>query len=180
MCDRLHACPNDTPPSVASFRIRRSSLRSSVLKLFRLSPRELIRLCQISALLVLAEVSLCTWSLNKIQHAIHRRCMRAQTSRENRRAPQPITDFAWFVEIADCHGPFRPSCLRRSLVLAWLLSGRGIPTTLAIGVARSDDHVRAHAWLEEGPYSSPAGHEGYTPMLSPSSSDRADRIGHNR
>jgi Transglutaminase-like superfamily len=49
-------------------------------------------------------------------------------------------------------------CLSQSLVLLWLLSRRGIPTTLVVGVHTSPE-FEAHAWIE---------HAG-RPLLSPGS-----------
>jgi hypothetical protein len=53
-------------------------------------------------------------------------------------------------------GPWRPQCLVRSLALSWLLSRRGIPCVVRIGVpvggdslhAEGSDGFRAHAWVE--------------------------------
>jgi transglutaminase superfamily protein len=49
-------------------------------------------------------------------------------------------------------------CLSQSLVLLWLLSRRGIPSTLVVGVHTSPE-FEAHAWIE---------HAG-RPLLSPGS-----------
>ena len=40
------------------------------------------------------------------------------------------------------------TCLRRALVVQWLLRRRGIATELRFGVAKEDGQLRAHAWLE--------------------------------
>lgn len=53
-------------------------------------------------------------------------------------------------------GPWRPKCLVRSLALAWLLSRRGVPFVVRIGVpidkgdvhSKDPDGFRAHAWVE--------------------------------
>lgn len=42
------------------------------------------------------------------------------------------------------------SCLRRALVLQWLLGRQGICTDLRIGVRREAAGLCAHAWLEHG------------------------------
>lgn len=52
------------------------------------------------------------------------------------------------VEIAARHSPFEPTCLLEALAVAWLLGRRGIASTLRIGVARRNDQLVAHAWLE--------------------------------
>ena len=52
------------------------------------------------------------------------------------------------MEAVDHRGLARPSCLRKAVALAWVLSGRGIAATVKIGVAKADGELRAHAWLE--------------------------------
>jgi hypothetical protein len=54
--------------------------------------------------------------------------------------------------------PSETQCLPESLVLLWLLSRRGIPSTLVIG-AQTSPGFEAHAWIE---------HAG-RPLLSPGS-----------
>jgi hypothetical protein len=113
-----------------------------------LSSRELLTLCQVSVLLILAEVSLRLWSFQTILHALERRCARAQKTLTQFPAPEVLTDLARLIELADRHSVFRPSCLRQALVVAWLVSGRGIAPMLHIGVAQADGRLRAHAWVE--------------------------------
>jgi hypothetical protein len=55
---------------------------------------------------------------------------------------------AKIVAIAAHRGPIRASCLRRSLLLWWLLRGEGIETVLRVGVNREGGTLRAHAWVE--------------------------------
>ena len=59
-----------------------------------------------------------------------------------------IDRLAYLVDIADRYGLLPPSCLRRSLVLAWLLSDAGVPTTVKIGVAKNGAALTAHACVE--------------------------------
>ncbi|MGB6199787.1 MAG: lasso peptide biosynthesis B2 protein [Candidatus Acidiferrales bacterium] len=49
---------------------------------------------------------------------------------------------------AERHGPLRPSCLERSLVLWWLLRRRGLPAELRIGARKEGARFDAHAWVE--------------------------------
>ena len=45
--------------------------------------------------------------------------------------------------------PLRAKCLDRSLALVWLLSSRGLASTLQIGVRKTEDAtLAAHAWVE--------------------------------
>jgi hypothetical protein len=63
---------------------------------------------------------------------------------------------AFALAVAVKAGPWRPRCLLRSLALAWLLSRRGIPCVIRIGVpvgkgslhAKDPDGFSAHAWVE--------------------------------
>jgi hypothetical protein len=52
------------------------------------------------------------------------------------------------VAIAAGRGPVRTTCLRRSLLLWWILRREGIETTLRVGVNRDGGTLNAHAWLE--------------------------------
>ena len=52
------------------------------------------------------------------------------------------------VSIAAGRGPFRATCLRRSLLLWWLLKRDGIETILRVGVNRENGTLHAHAWVE--------------------------------
>ena len=42
----------------------------------------------------------------------------------------------------------RATCLTRSLSAMLMLARHGYPSTLRLGVAKEDDRVAAHAWLE--------------------------------
>ncbi|MEW6544777.1 MAG: lasso peptide biosynthesis B2 protein [Nitrospirota bacterium] len=48
---------------------------------------------------------------------------------------------------ATCGGGY---CLRRSLLLFWLLSARDTSVRLLIGVAKEADVLHGHAWVERG------------------------------
>lgn len=52
------------------------------------------------------------------------------------------------VSLASRRGPYTATCLRQSLALRWLLRRRGMPADVRIGIAKEDDQVRAHAWVE--------------------------------
>jgi len=52
------------------------------------------------------------------------------------------------VAIAAGSGPVRATCLRRSLLLWWLLRRDGIETVLRVGVNRESGTLHAHAWVE--------------------------------
>jgi len=46
--------------------------------------------------------------------------------------------------------PSKPNCLARSLVLVRLLRLKGFEAELRIGVAKPDETLAAHAWVEHG------------------------------
>ncbi len=121
---------------------------NSLRNLLRLSPGQAASLCRVSVLLILAEASLRIWSLRTILHALDKRSMRARAASSVAPASGALVHFARLVELADRHGLFRPSCLRRALVVAWVLSGRGIASNLKIGVTKDRDTLSAHAWVE--------------------------------
>ena len=60
----------------------------------------------------------------------------------------PITQLAWLVTVAGRYSLVPTTCLKEALALSWLLSRRGIATTLRIGVAHRHGDLAAHAWLE--------------------------------
>lgn len=62
----------------------------------------------------------------------------------------PLSRLVWLVEVAGRFAPLHVTCLKRALVLSWLLGRRGIATTLRLGVARQAGGLMAHAWLERG------------------------------
>ena len=66
--------------------------------------------------------------------------------------PQSASDRARSVSkivgIAAGRGRIRAGCLRRSLLLWWILRRDGIETILRVGVSREGGALRAHAWVE--------------------------------
>lgn len=55
---------------------------------------------------------------------------------------------ARIVAIAAGRGPVRATCLRRSLLLWWLLRRDGVACAVRVGVRREDGRLHAHAWVE--------------------------------
>jgi len=45
-------------------------------------------------------------------------------------------------------GPFRPNCMKQSLVLFHFLRQWGAPVTLHFGVAKRDEALEGHCWIE--------------------------------
>lgn len=75
---------------------------------------------------------------------------------------------AWLVEVAGRYSLVRTSCLKEALVLSWLMSKRGLATTLKIGVARQSGVLAAHAWVEQNGQIilGSRGNDAYVPLLS--------------
>ena len=59
-----------------------------------------------------------------------------------------VMRLAWLVEVAGRYTPVTATCLKKALVLFWLLGRRGTQTELRIGVARPQGQLKAHAWLD--------------------------------
>lgn len=57
-------------------------------------------------------------------------------------------EIARMVSIAAEHGPYRASCLRKSLLVWWFLRRAGLDSTIRFGVRMSDGRLEAHAWVE--------------------------------
>lgn len=55
---------------------------------------------------------------------------------------------AWATGAAARHHLYPMRCLPQALCLRWLLGRHGIESELRIGVARKDDGLAAHAWVE--------------------------------
>jgi hypothetical protein len=75
----------------------------------------------------------------------------------------------WAVEVAAKHMPGFDTCLTRALAAQVLLSRRGYPALLRIGVVKSaEGKFEAHAWVESAGSVLIGGHEleRYTPLAA--------------
>lgn len=63
-------------------------------------------------------------------------------------APEEIARCVWAAGAASRHHLRPMHCLERSLCLRQLLGRRGCETRLRIGVAREENRLLAHAWVE--------------------------------
>jgi hypothetical protein len=102
-----------------------------------------------------------------------RRCQAAlaRLSPRGRPAAPPVraADAARMVLAASRHAPCRADCLRRSLVLWWLLRRAGLPGELRIGARKRDGRLEAHAWVEHGgrPLEGTADDQPFVPFAGP-------------
>jgi len=55
---------------------------------------------------------------------------------------------ARMASIAANHSIYRANCLKKSLVICWLLQRHGITADLRIGVKNEDRVLNAHSWVE--------------------------------
>ena len=55
---------------------------------------------------------------------------------------------ARMVSIAANHGPYHANCLKRSVLIWWLLERKGIHTEIRVGAQMDPFGLQAHAWVE--------------------------------
>jgi len=133
-------------------------------KLRRLTPGESVVLAQAWGLFLLVELALRVVSFQRLL-ALCQVPRVPRRSGPTRRTPS-VERLAWLVDVAGGYAPFKATCLKKTLVLSWLLRRRGIATVLRIGVAREGDEMRAHAWLDHEARPLPGDPEiaGYRPL----------------
>lgn len=94
------------------------------------------------------------------------------TSRNMRRAQR----YARRIEIAARYHLVCPRCLHRSLVLHQWLRGEGLPSQLQIGVVKSGNELKAHAWVTIDGYvvnDRPESIRAFTPLAPAWRADRS-------
>lgn len=116
-------------------------------KFFQLPPGERTALVQAWALLLLMDLALRVLPFQQLC-ALCNPVGRQRLEKSSEPVPS-VSRLVWLVEIADRFTPAAATCLKKALVLSWLLGRRGITATLQIGVARQGDVLTAHAWLEQ-------------------------------
>src|SRR4051812_40337441 len=107
----------------------------------------------IKAALLLAAIRLGMWLLPF--RALRRLLTRAEVMSPKRRlqhAGHASADgVTWAIEVASRHMPGAKSCLTQALAAQVLLTRRGHPALLHIGVAKGErGRFQAHAWVESG------------------------------
>ena len=119
-------------------------MNARLAKLCALSRDERRLLLQAALLLPVCWIALRALGLRRLQAWIDRLPAIRQTQ-SLRVAPSAI---GALVNIAGRYAPGPSTCLTRSLLLRWLLRGRGICSELRIGVRLQQGEFQAHAWVE--------------------------------
>ena len=109
--------------------------------------RRLLLVCLVATPFVAAGLAIFGF---KRLHAVMARRSRSRSARflTAQAAEARARSAAKVVAIAAGRGPVRATCLRRSLLLWWLLRCDGIETVLRVGVSRDSATLHAHAWVE--------------------------------
>ena len=104
-------------------------------------------LLQAFLLLPLVALLLQTWGMRRTQSILAWLSYHLISETSEAKFSQ-ITKTTRIVQIAVRHSPYWTNCLRKSLVLWFLLRRQGIDSELRIGVRREQDKFEAHAWIE--------------------------------
>ena len=141
----------------------------------------LAKLCSLSALerreLLLAlvllptvDVALRTGGLRLVQKTFG---LESYSGEHSSRSALDAGQLARLVAAAARWGPYRGSCMVRSLTLQWLLKRHGLEGRLRLGVRKAGNRLEAHAWIEhEGkPLIDPANVSGDFAPFDPISTD---------
>jgi Transglutaminase-like superfamily len=116
-------------------------------KFLRLSWQERSLLLQALMLLPFVALSLHLLGMGRTQHVLARLCPQATSRSSETLWPQAETT-ARMVAIAAHYSQLWANCLKRSLVLWYLLRRQGIISELRIGVQQGVGEFQAHAWVE--------------------------------
>lgn len=122
------------------------SIQSKALAASRLSPTDWLLVAQSWVLLVVGEVALRIFGFSRIQQVIESAKPRRNTQvGDFNRLFRRISNMT---DIAARNHILSFTCLRRSMVIAWLLRRRGVPATIHLGVRKDAPDFEAHAWVE--------------------------------
>jgi hypothetical protein len=98
-------------------------------------------------LLPLVDLALRAGRYQSVYAFLQRRSPLGSRVPEGRELPTAYR-YAQLVDAASRRNPFEATCLRRSLVLWWLLRRDGVDGMLRVGVRRPEGAFEAHAWVE--------------------------------
>jgi Transglutaminase-like superfamily len=116
-------------------------------KFIRLSWQERSLLLQALMLLPFVALSLHLLGMGRTQYVLAKLCPQVGSRLPDLQWPQAETT-ARMVAIAAHYSQFWANCLKRSLVLWYLLRRQGIVSELRIGVQQGAAKFQAHAWVE--------------------------------
>jgi len=68
---------------------------------------------------------------------------------EDRRSPPSVAELQRIIRAVYTIFPFRPTCLKESLIVCRMLQRRGSSVRLRIGVRRVRNQIESHAWVED-------------------------------
>ncbi|MBD1855910.1 MULTISPECIES: lasso peptide biosynthesis B2 protein [Leptolyngbya] len=140
--DYLYLIRRTIGPKTNLFRLK--VLLHKVKLFLRLSPQDSIRFICALALFPCIAIALQHWNIAQIQGVLTRLCRPLSPA-----SPVQVERTVRLVEIAARQYSSRwANCLKRSLVLWYLLRCQGIASELRIGVRREQGEFQAHAWVE--------------------------------
>jgi hypothetical protein len=141
------------------------SARNNWRKFLGLSPAERHLFLAATLLLPAVALALRLVGLRRCQAVLTRLAPKGRSAAPPGRAAAA----ARMVLAASRHAPCRADCLRRALVLWWLLRRAGLPGELRLGVRKRDGQLEAHAWVEHGgrPLEDCADEHPFVPFAGP-------------
>jgi hypothetical protein len=99
-------------------------------------------------LLPLTGISLHIFGLKRTQSAMSHLSNKSRESLPEADQMNVAKQAARMVSIAANHGPYHANCLKRSVLIWWLLERKGIHTEIRIGAQKDPAGLQAHAWVE--------------------------------
>jgi hypothetical protein len=123
---------------------------SNLDKLRQLSRREQGLLFQSALLLPVVHAGLLSLGFHRLRRVMEwlSPLQRMDTPASDTEILERAREMARIVSIAAEHGVYKASCLRRSLLVWWLLRRAGIPGQVCFGVRTVLGKLEAHAWVE--------------------------------
>lgn len=71
---------------------------------------------------------------------------------EDKEVYRQASHISWVVTLIASKTPWESKCLVQALTAQRMLKSKGISTTIYLGVRKSEDEMKAHAWLRCGEY----------------------------
>jgi hypothetical protein len=99
-------------------------------------------------LLPLTGISLHIFGLKRTRSAMSHLSNRSREGLPEADQMNVAKQVARMVSIAANHGPYHANCLKRSVLIWWLLEQKGIHTEIRIGAQKDPSGLQAHAWVE--------------------------------